>query len=87
MSQDYMAHGTQGLFTQVGYNDPSQDDGSQNHYGVGNANALQSQGYMNSLYSQPFTHYNTQPMNLQAPQQQPPQQGQSSQNQKIHYNG
>ena len=42
---------------------------------------------MNSLYSQPFAHYNTQPpLNLQAPQQQP-QQGQSSQNQKIHFNG
>lgn len=40
---------------------------------------------MNSLYSQPFAHYNTQPLNLQASQQQP--QGQSSQNQKIHYNG
>ena len=45
------------------------------------------QGLMNSLYSQPFAHYNTQPpLNLQAPQQQP-QQGQSSQNQKIHFNG
>ncbi|KAI5327829.1 hypothetical protein L3X38_027225 [Prunus dulcis] len=91
MSQDYMPHGSQGLFTQVGFNDPSQDDASQNHYGVANANQLQSQGFMNSLYSQPFAHYNTQPMNLQAPQQQqqqqPPQQGQSSQNQKIHYNG
>lgn len=52
------------------------------------------QGLMNPLYSQPFAHYNTQPLNLQAPQQQqqqqqqtPPQQGQSSQNQKLHYNG
>lgn len=43
------------------------------------------QGMMNSLYSQPFAHYNTQPPNLQASQQQP--QGQNSQNQKIHYNG
>ncbi|GAV89382.1 UPF1_Zn_bind domain-containing protein/AAA_11 domain-containing protein/AAA_12 domain-containing protein [Cephalotus follicularis] len=86
MSQDYMAHGSQGLFTQVGFNDPSQDDASQNHFGVANPNPLQSQGLMNSLYSQPFTHYNTQPLNLQAPQQQP-QQNQSSQNQKIHYNG
>ncbi|KAI5594482.1 hypothetical protein BDE02_03G076200 [Populus trichocarpa] len=59
MSQDYMAHGSQGLFTQ---------------------------GLMNSLYSQPFGHYNTQQLNLQAPQQQP-QQGQGTQNQKIHYNG
>lgn len=38
-----MAHGSQALFTQAGFNDPSQDDSSQNHYGVGNANALQSQ--------------------------------------------
>lgn len=86
MSQDYMAHGSQGLFTQVGMNDPSQDDASQSHYGVANANQLQSQGFMNSLYSQSFTHYNTQPLNLQTPPQQP-QQSQSSQNQKIHYNG
>jgi len=87
MSQDYMTHGSQGLFTQVGFNDPSQDDASQSHFGVANANPLQSQGLMNSLYSQPFAHYNTQPpLNLQAPQQQP-QQGQSSQNQKIHFNG
>ncbi|GLU05472.1 hypothetical protein SLE2022_225730 [Rubroshorea leprosula] len=86
MSQDYMTHGSQGLFTQVGYDDPSQDDVSQSHFGVANANTLQSQGLMNSLYSQPFTHYNTQPLNLQASQQQP-QQGQGSQNQKLHYNG
>ncbi|KAF4362579.1 hypothetical protein F8388_011406 [Cannabis sativa] len=90
MSQDYMPHGSQGLFTQAAFNDPSQDDASQSHYGVANASQLQSQGLMNSLYSQPFTHYNTQPLNLQAPQQQqqqPPQPSQSSQNQKIHYNG
>ncbi|XP_059441222.1 regulator of nonsense transcripts 1 homolog isoform X2 [Corylus avellana] len=88
MSQDYMPHGSQGLFTQVGFNDPSQDDASQSHFGVANANSLQSQGMMNSLYSQPFAHYNTQPpLNLQAPQQQPPQGQSSSQNQKIHYNG
>lgn len=88
MSQDYMPHGSQGLFTQVGFNDPSQDDASQSHFGVANTNPLQSQGLMNSLYSQPFAHYNTQPpLNLQAPQQQPPQGQSSSQNQKIHYNG
>ncbi|KAG6782441.1 hypothetical protein POTOM_011841 [Populus tomentosa] len=86
MSQDYMAHGSQGLFTQVGFNDPSQDDASQSHFGIANPNQLQSQGLMNSLYSQPFGHYNTQQLNLQAPQQQP-QQGQGTQNQKIHYNG
>lgn len=89
MSQDYMAHGSQGLFTQVGFNDPSQDDASQGHFGVGNVNPLQSQSLMNPLYSQPFTHYNTQPLNLQnAQHQQPqPQQGLSSQNQKAHYSG
>ncbi|KAH7862324.1 hypothetical protein Vadar_003090 [Vaccinium darrowii] len=86
MSQDYMAHGSQGLFTQVAFGDPSQDDASQRHFGLPNANQLQSQGLMNPLYSQPFAHYNTQPMNLQATQQQS-QQGQSSQNQKLHYNG
>lgn len=41
--QDYMAHGSQGLFTQAGYNDPLQDDGSQNHFGMSNVNSLQSQ--------------------------------------------
>jgi regulator of nonsense transcripts 1 len=89
MSQDYMTHGSQGLFTQVGFNDPSQDDASQNHYGVHNASQLQSQGLMNPMYSQPFPHYNTQLINMQAPQQQQPQtqQGQPSQNQKLHYNG
>ncbi|XP_038687689.1 regulator of nonsense transcripts 1 homolog [Tripterygium wilfordii] len=87
MSQDYMTHGSQGLYTQVGFNnDPSQDDSSQNHFGVANPNSLQSQGLMSSLYSQPFAHYNTQPLNLQAPQQQP-QQGQGSLNQNVHYNG
>ncbi|XP_057511259.1 regulator of nonsense transcripts 1 homolog [Actinidia eriantha] len=86
MSQDYMAHGSQGLFTQVVFNDPSQDDASQSHFGMANANPLHSQDLINPLYSQPFAHYNTQPLNLQATQQQP-QQGQNSQNQKLHYNG
>ncbi|KAH9769914.1 Regulator of nonsense transcripts 1-like [Citrus sinensis] len=43
MSQDYMAHGSQGLFTQAGYNEPTQDDASQSHFGVVNPNALQTQ--------------------------------------------
>lgn len=38
-----MGHGPQGLFTQAGFNDPSQDDSSQSHFGVANPNALQSQ--------------------------------------------
>ncbi|XP_058084777.1 regulator of nonsense transcripts 1 homolog isoform X2 [Magnolia sinica] len=87
ISQDYMAHGSQGLFTQAGFNDPSHDDSSQTHFGVAGPNPLHSQGLMNPLYSQPFTQYNTQPMNLQAPQQQQQQPGQSLQNQKLHYNG
>ncbi|KAH9607079.1 hypothetical protein KSS87_005008 [Heliosperma pusillum] len=91
MSQDYMAHGSQGLFTQVGFNDPSQEDSSQGHFGVGNTNHLQSQALMNPLYSQPFAHYNPQPLNLQNTHQhaqaQPNQQTQSVQNQKVHYSG
>ncbi|KAK8622011.1 hypothetical protein V6N13_097639 [Hibiscus sabdariffa] len=89
MSQDYVNHGSQGLFTQAGFNDPSQDDASQSHFGVANPNQLQSQGLMSSLYSQPFPHFNTQPLNLQSPQQQQqqPQQGQGPQNQHPHYNG
>ncbi|WMV43439.1 hypothetical protein MTR67_036824, partial [Solanum verrucosum] len=42
-TQDYMAHGSQGLFTQAGYSDPSQEDSPQNHFGMSNANPLQSQ--------------------------------------------
>ncbi|XP_071701145.1 regulator of nonsense transcripts 1 homolog [Rutidosis leptorrhynchoides] len=80
MSQDYMGHGSQGLFTQVGFNNPSQDDATtQNHFG---ANLLQTQNMMNPLYSQPFAHYNSQPPNMQASQQ--PQQQQQTQ---PHYNG
>ncbi|KAL9242728.1 hypothetical protein vseg_016701 [Gypsophila vaccaria] len=95
MSQDYMTHGSQGLFTQVGFNDPSQEDSSQTHFGVGNASHLQSQALMNPLYSQPFAHYNAQSLNLQnahpqtqtQAQPQPNQRGQTLQNQKVHYSG
>ncbi|KAK6947477.1 RNA helicase UPF1, 1B domain [Dillenia turbinata] len=92
MSQDYMTHGSQGLFTQVGFNDPTQDEASQSHFGVATPNPLQSQGLMNPLYSQPFAHYKIQPLNLQAPQsqqqqQQPAQQGQASQTQKLPFSG
>lgn len=38
-----MGHGSQGLFTQVGFNDPLQDDATQSQFGVTNANPLQSQ--------------------------------------------
>ncbi|TYG54942.1 hypothetical protein ES288_D09G231900v1 [Gossypium darwinii] len=81
MSQEYMNHGSQGMFTQVGFSDPSQDDASRSHFGV-NPNQLQSQGFLNSLYSQPFAQFNKQPLNLQAPQQ-----GHGSQNQKLQFNG
>uniref|UniRef100_A0A1D1Y515 Regulator of nonsense transcripts 1 n=1 Tax=Anthurium amnicola TaxID=1678845 RepID=A0A1D1Y515_9ARAE len=83
ISQDYMPSGSQGLFTQVGFNDPSQDESSQTHFGVAGPGPLQSQGLMNPHYSQPFSQYNTQPLNLQPPQHQ----SQSSANQKLHYNG
>lgn len=108
-----MPHGSQGLFTQAGFNDPSQEDSSQTRFSVAGPGPLQSQvisngdtfvllyyylcfrnvvwpvcsnlqGLMNPLYSQPFSQYNSQPLNLQGPHQ---QQGQSSQNQKLHYNG
>ncbi|CAN8267228.1 unnamed protein product [Cochlearia groenlandica] len=84
MSQEYMPHGAQGLFTQADFIDSSQDDGQQNPFGVNNPN-LQSQGLPNSLYSQPFSHYNTQPLNLSGAQQSQP--NQSSQNPKLPYNG
>ncbi|XP_031482358.1 regulator of nonsense transcripts 1 homolog [Nymphaea colorata] len=82
ITQDYMPHGSPGLFTQVGFTDPSQDDSSQAQFGVAGPGPLQSQGLMNPLYSQPFTQYNSQPVNMQAPQQ-----GQTAQNQKLHYTG
>ncbi|KAL0792963.1 hypothetical protein Bca101_064340 [Brassica carinata] len=84
MSQEYMAHGAQGLFTQAGFIDSSQDDGQQNPFGVNNP-SLQSQGLPNSLYSQPFSHY-TQPLNLSGPQQ-PQLPNQGSQNPKLPHNG
>jgi len=43
MIQDHMAHGSHGMFTQAGYNDPSQDESSQMHYGMASAGPLQSQ--------------------------------------------
>ncbi|XP_074264721.1 regulator of nonsense transcripts 1 homolog [Silene latifolia] len=93
MSQDYMAHGSQGLFTQVGFPDPSQEDTSQGHFGAGNASHLQSQALMNPLYPHSFPHYNTQPSNLHneppqpQAQAQPNQHGQSFQNHKGQYSG
>ncbi|VAH29876.1 unnamed protein product [Triticum turgidum subsp. durum] len=43
VSQDHMAHGSHGMFTQAGYNDQSQDESSQMHYGLGAPGHLQSQ--------------------------------------------
>ncbi|PWA91994.1 regulator of nonsense transcripts 1 [Artemisia annua] len=82
MSQDYMGHNSQGLFTQVGFNDPSQDDASQTQFGVAHADSLQTQNMMNPLYSQPFAHYNSQPVNMQAPQHQQQSQQQTQQGQR-----
>lgn len=70
-----MPHGSQGLFTQVGFNDRTQDETSQSHFGL--AGPLQSQGPLN-LYSQPFTQY-AHPLNQQAQQQQAQQQGPQNQ--------
>ncbi|KAL3834964.1 hypothetical protein ACJIZ3_009700 [Penstemon smallii] len=88
MSQDYMAHGSQGLFTQA-FNGQSQDDASQNHFGLASAGSLQSQSLLNPIYSQPFGNYNIQPPNMQNSQQQQhsSQQAQGSQNPNLHYNG
>ncbi|KAH0456476.1 hypothetical protein IEQ34_014383 [Dendrobium chrysotoxum] len=66
ISQDYMTHGSPGLFTQAGFNDSSQES-SQSHFG--GPGPLQSQGLINPVYSQPFTQYNAQPLNLHPPQQ------------------
>lgn len=38
-----MPHGSQGLFTQAGFNGPSQDESSQSHFGMAGAGSLQSQ--------------------------------------------
>ncbi|KAG8080500.1 hypothetical protein GUJ93_ZPchr0007g6178 [Zizania palustris] len=69
VSQDHMAHGSHGMFTQAGYNDPSQDESSQMHFGMAGPGPLQSPGMMNPLYSQSYAHYNTQPQSLQPPPQ------------------
>ena len=68
VSQDHMAHGSHGMFTQAGYNDSSQDESSQMHFGMAGP-GLQSQPMMNPLYSQSYAHYNTQPQSLQPPPQ------------------
>ncbi|KAJ3678718.1 hypothetical protein LUZ60_002521 [Juncus effusus] len=72
ISQEHMNHGSHGMFTQAPYNDPynnepSQDDPSHLHFGIGTP--LQSQGLMGPLYSQPFAQYNTQPPSHQPPPQ------------------
>ncbi|KAK8950195.1 hypothetical protein KSP40_PGU000249 [Platanthera guangdongensis] len=77
ISQDYMQHGSQGLFAQAGFNTPSQDEPSQSNFG--GPGPLQSQGLMNPGYPQQFTQYSSQPsLN---------QQNQNLASQKHHYNG
>ncbi|KAG0598700.1 hypothetical protein M758_12G094200 [Ceratodon purpureus] len=64
--QDFLSHATDGLFTQGGFNDRTQDlPSTQNHYGLG---GLQSQNALGPMYTQPFTQYN-QPLNSQQQQQ------------------
>lgn len=46
-----MAHGSQGLFTQAGVNDPLQDDASQVHFGMGAPGPLQSQVFRLCFFS------------------------------------
>lgn len=77
ISQDYMQHGSQGLFTQAGFNNPSQDEPSQSNFG--GPGPLQSQGLMNPVYPQQFTQYSSQ-SSLN-------QQNQNLASQKHHYNG
>ncbi|KMZ70880.1 Regulator of nonsense transcripts-like protein [Zostera marina] len=72
ISQDYIRHGAQGLY--------SQDESSQSHFGVTGSVHHQSQS-PNPLYSQHFNHYNPQTLNTQ------PQSDQNIPNQKVHYNG
>ncbi|RAL50676.1 hypothetical protein DM860_015823 [Cuscuta australis] len=86
MSQDYMAHGAYGLFTQAGYNEHSQDDASQKHFGMPNSNPLQSQSVPNPLYPQPYSHYNT-TISMQNSQPQQTSRGSNSQNLNLHYHG
>ena len=50
MIQDHMAHGSHGMFTQAGYNDQSQDESSQMHYGLGAPGHLQSQVVYLSIF-------------------------------------
>jgi len=64
--QDFLSHATDGLFTQGGFNDRTQDLSTQNHYGLG---GFSSQGVLGPMYSQPFTQYN-QPLSSQQQQQQ-----------------
>jgi regulator of nonsense transcripts 1 len=76
VSQDFLAHGSQGLFTQVSFPDRTQDASStQSHFTVGGA--LQPQGIMGPIYSQPFTQYS----------QSLPSQQQQRQHHQNHYNG
>ncbi|XVF52437.1 hypothetical protein PTKIN_Ptkin05aG0017900 [Pterospermum kingtungense] len=48
MTQDYMNHGSQGMFTQSGFNGPLQDDASHSHSLVCMANPNQLQSHVAS---------------------------------------
>jgi regulator of nonsense transcripts 1 len=66
-TQDFLGHGSDGLFTQGAFNDRTQDlPSTQNHFGLG---GLQSQAGLGPMYTQPFTQYN-QPHSSQQQQQQ-----------------
>uniref|UniRef100_A0A803LU96 Helicase ATP-binding domain-containing protein n=1 Tax=Chenopodium quinoa TaxID=63459 RepID=A0A803LU96_CHEQI len=89
-SVDYATQGPQSGFPGSFLNQNSQAGYSR----FGSGSDFMSQGPMNPLYSQPFTHYNSQPLKMQNAQHQPPQpqqqaaqQGLNSQNQKVHYSG
>ncbi|KAH8947378.1 hypothetical protein BDL97_11G037900 [Sphagnum fallax] len=76
VSQDFLVHGSQGLFTQVNFPDHSQDAPStQSHFTVGGS--LHPQGIISPMYSQPFTQYS---------QSLTPQQ-QQQHHHRNHYNG
>ena len=50
--QDFLSHATDGLFTQGGFNDRTQDLSTQNHYGLG---GFSSQ--VRSSYTLHFSNY------------------------------
>lgn len=51
--QDFLSHATDGLFTQGGFNDRTQDLSTQNHYGLGGFSSQVRSG----LYTLHFSNY------------------------------